>query len=232
MENPQRLDEPRLPYKREKIGILIGMLLGDASITKRYNNKITISHGEKQKEYLLWKLRMLESLGMRGYKVRSQVHNSFGPETVGYIVDVADDVKIPWLYRKMYGSGKKKLTINLLRHLNPYGLAMWYMDDGSRNHRGGGRRGYDAEYFCLNTQGFSLEEHELMRSWFKKKYNITTSIQKDKHYHKLYFGGNGQANIFMDMVRPYIHPTMDYKVCRAPYKGRYPNKGDDRVHPA
>ena len=70
MENPQRLDLPRLPYKGEKLGIMVGMLLGDASIIKKYPNNLVICHTTKVRNYFDWKCNILSSFGYDQKKVR------------------------------------------------------------------------------------------------------------------------------------------------------------------
>ena len=203
MENPQRLDTPRLPTKAEALGIIVGMLLGDACITRKYQNKLILSQGEKQKEYLDWKVDLLKSLGFHPMSMRT-LHPYHG-KYKAYIIDIKDE-KFRWFYRKFYGKGRKSVTPQMLRHLNSYGLAMWYMDDGDKV-----RPEYDS---CrLNTQCFTDEEQQLMVRWFKKKHNLDVRIHKDKTYKKLYFTAkDDSARRFLDLVSPYIHQSMVYKL--------------------
>ena len=207
MENSQRLEEYiRMPYKVERLGIMVGMLLGDASIVKKYQKNIVICHSEPQRLYFYWKCEVLSSMGYKQHKIREMhpVVNGKAYNTA-YIVDFSGE-KIQWFYDRFYGGGKRHISIQLLRHLNPYGLAIWFMDDGNRHDKGG-------KQVCLNTQAYSYEEQIVLQKWFKNKYNLDCSIQKDKKYFKLYFGmQNKTAERFISLILPFIHPTMMYKV--------------------
>lgn len=206
MENPQRLVRSRPPFKSEKMGVLTGMLLGDAGMTRKYPKNITLCHSESQKEYFDWKCSILEHFGFKKNKVR-EMYSLSGKKC--FIVDFVDK-KLEFFYRKFYRFDKKRIQriVNLqnLRHLNLYGLAIWFMDDGNLV-----KNGYP--YVCLNTQAYTYEEHILLQKFFKKKYNLNVKIHKDKHYFKLYFGSeNDTAKHFVTMIEPYIHKSMEYKL--------------------
>lgn len=220
MENSQRLSYPRLPYKGEFLGVIVGMLLGDGCICKSNIEKLIICHGEKQKDYFDWKCKILESFGYKMFKVRSQI-SGFGDGSNGkkykkFIVDFYDK-RNSWFYRKFYINGKRKITYQLIRHLNQYGLAIWFMDDGnnamSKKKSGKNPEGIKYNYYCLNTQGYSYEENVIIQKILKKRFNLVSSIQKSKGYFKLYFGAkNGGAITLANLVRPYIHPMFEYKL--------------------
>jgi hypothetical protein len=220
MENSQRLSYPRLPYKSEFMGVIVGMLLGDGSICKKYTHKLTLCQGEKQKDYLDLKCEILKSFGYKMFAVRTNI-NGFGDGSNGkkykkFIVDFGDK-RNEWFYRKFYGGGKRKITYQFIRHLNQYGLAIWFMDDGnnqmskkkSKKHPEGVRQ----NYYCLNTQGYSYEENVMLQEMLEKKFGLISNIHKDKKYFKLYFGAKGNgAKTLANLVRPYIHPMFNYKL--------------------
>lgn len=206
MENPQRLARPRLPFKGEKMGVLTGMLLGDAGMTRKYPKIMTLCHGESQKEYFEWKCFILEHFGFKKNKVR-EMNSVLGNKA--FIVDFVDK-KFEFFYRKFYRFDKERIKriVNLqnLRHLNLYGLAIWFMDDGNLVKK-------DYPYVCLNTQAYTYDENVLLQKFFKKKYNLDVKIHKDKHYYKLYFGQeNNTAKRFIEMIEPYIHKSIEYKL--------------------
>ena len=214
MENPQRLDESYIPSKGQKIGIIVGMLMGDASIVKKYPRTLVLSTGSKDREYFDFKCRILQSLGFKMNKVR-ELHTRLknGKEYLGYIVDFTDD-QFEWFYQKYYGGGKRHINPLLLRHLNMPGLAIWYMDDGNLiNKKGVMYKGHtENKVFLLNTQAFSYVENEILCKWFKKKFGWDDiRIHRDKQYFKLYFPAK-YAKPFFNMIRPYTHKSMEYKL--------------------
>jgi len=122
-----------------------------------------------------------------------------------FIIDFTND-RNEWFYKKFYINGKRKITQQFFRHINSYGLAIWFMDDGNLV-----REGY--KQICLNTQAYSFEEHKLLQRMFKKRFDLSPKIHKDKKYFKLYFGTDADnANRFRTLIKPYIHPLFEYKL--------------------
>lgn len=56
---------------KESRNLLIGMLLGDGTISN--NNVCKICHCEKQKEYLQWKINLLNSHGLKNNGLKSYI---------------------------------------------------------------------------------------------------------------------------------------------------------------
>ena len=50
-------------FNKESRNLIIGMLLGDGTISNNYVFKL--SHGENQKEYLEWKIKLLNEYGIK-----------------------------------------------------------------------------------------------------------------------------------------------------------------------
>ena len=65
---------------KESRNLLIGMLLGDGTISN--NNVFKIAHSESQKEYLEWKVKQLKEAGIRNNGVKSYI------KTKGYTIGV------------------------------------------------------------------------------------------------------------------------------------------------
>jgi len=204
MENPQRLAELSLiPYKRQKLSIIVGMLMGDASIVKKYPKTLVLSCGAAYRDYFDFKCSILEQLGFKGNKIR-ELHSklSNGKEYLGYIRDFTNK-QFEWFYNKFYKDGKRHVNLSLIRHINSFGLALWFMDDGACNTHSG--------TLCLHTNAFSYKEHLVLVKWFKKKFNIDVNINKEKKYFKLYFPFTS-AKRLTQIILPYIHTAMKYKL--------------------
>ena len=80
-------------------------------------------------------------------------------------------------------------------------IAVWFMDDGSNN----------GENLTMNTHGFSYGEQVLIADFFRDRYGISPTVVKDRTMFKLAIGSNDYAK-FIDIVRPFIIPSMIYKV--------------------
>ena len=79
------------------------------------------------------------------------------------------------------------------------------MDDGSsytKNQR---------RYYFFSTQSFPLEDQERLVQALKDNFEIDATIQKNNSYYILYIRSKS-AQLFLDLVRPYIHPCFAYKI--------------------
>ncbi|MBL0710126.1 MAG: hypothetical protein JJV99_03765, partial [Colwellia sp.] len=194
--------------KGEKLGIMVGMLLGDACIVKKYPNNIVICHSDKFKDYFDWKCKRLSHFGYEMRKVRQMRPKLNGKEYSASIVDfVGNDIK--WFYKNAYNqnTGKRTTKYLFIRHLNQYGLALWFMDDGNNVQR------LKSGSYCLNTQAYNENEHKVLLRVLKHRFDLTPAIHRDKKYYKLYFGAKANnAKRLKDLVSPYIHNSMGYKL--------------------
>ena len=75
------------------------------------------------------------------------------------------------------------------------------MDDGSNN-------GGD---ITLNTHCFSMEEQRIIQNLLKDKFRINTTIVRDRSKFKIAIGSYEYPK-FIDIVRPYIITSMNYKI--------------------
>ena len=59
---------------KESRNLLIGMLLGDGTISN--NNVFKIAHSEAQRDYLEWKVKQLKEAGIRNNGIKSYINMS------------------------------------------------------------------------------------------------------------------------------------------------------------
>lgn len=201
MVNPQRL--PRLPFKSERLGVSVGMLLGDASIAKKYQNNLVLSSSDK--EYFNWKSEILQHLGFHKFKTRV-IHSGYENGRDGYMSDFRHK-SVPWLYKNFYGEqNKRHINPQFIRHLNAYGLALWFMDDGWIVEKG-------FDFYCISTAAFDERENNIIIKTLDRRFDLRPVIHKDKEYFKLYFGSeDNNGKRFKTLIRPYIHNSMRYKI--------------------
>ena len=185
----------------EKRAILLGLAIGDGNIY--YNKKgsgITIRHSDAQLEYLTHKISLLESIyntHINILKVQNGNQISKG------------DSKHFRIYRKwLYPNGVKTIS-RVLKYLNLQSIALWYMDDGSltAKKKQGKIHGYE---LTLNTY-IDKEENQKIIDWFLSNYNIKFTQTKGKGKYRLRMGTK-EAKKFCSLLRPYIIPSMEYKL--------------------
>lgn len=196
--------------KNRKKALLIAFVLGDGYVhidkrRSKNNASLVLRHSVKQKEYLEYKVDLLHSLV--GGKVPSIItFKQLSGEYYGVRAEKAHKY-FGILRRWMYPS---KYSINILKHLTPEAIAIWYMDDGScivnnRYSDGTIRSVRTNIHTCC-----SLEEAQVISDYFSSTWNIEFKPFKEKgRYSIRCFHREGQK--FHDLIRLYIIPSMRYK---------------------
>ena len=176
--------------------VVLGSILGDGSLQKTAD-RLSLCHGETQKDYLAWKIKLLGNLvtgkikeGKSGYCDNKIYYTSTIVHPFIKMYNIEDEV-----------SHIKKV----LNDLDALGLAIWFMDDGSKG----------SANYRLHTESFCLESQKLFVQFFCKKYNICPKIysynKRNKKYYYLWFNSS-DSRIFETIISPFIHPCLQYKL--------------------
>ena len=176
--------------------IIIGSLLGDGYlriVPGRKNAFLEINHSVSQKEYVDWKFRKLRNI------VKSPPKERRGKEKrIAYRFFTRQHPELTELYLRFYAN-KVKIIPDL--KLNPLIIAIWFMDDGSKNYK----------TYYLNTQSFDyLSQKRLMRI-LEKQYCINSSLNRDKQYYRIRIKQDS-AKRFKKLIYKYIVSSMKYKL--------------------
>ena len=193
--------------------IVLGSLLGDAAIdvieskrvSRKYINKgtrarVRFRHGPKQEAYINWKYQLM----CPHAKTKPELKPSKGytKETLSFSTscDFYDVVAIT------LSGDRKKPTADWLYKLDDFGLAVWYMDDGSLS---GG-----VAHF--HTEGFTRDECETVAGWLIATYDFPARVldakKKDgRIYHYISIGRDG-AQMLARRIAKYVPPFMRYKL--------------------
>jgi hypothetical protein len=181
--------------------ILLGTMLGDGHLrldADSVNASGKIEQGIKQKEWFLWKAKELEEFtnGKISYRtmVDKRTNNTY--ETISTLL-LAHPI-LTKIYKQFYPKGKKVIPKEIFLKLEPLGLAVLFMDDGYKTKFG----------YALCTNCFELEHIQYLRDWLYYKYRIITTVfgQNITYIHA------DSRDIFTDLVKPYILPSMEYKL--------------------
>ena len=116
---------------KEQKSLLVALLIGDGTISSNYVFKL--SHSTLQREYLEWKVKLLNKYGIKNNGVKEYISKcgyNTGKSVLYSQMSLIPTIKA--LRRSVY-TPKKTITRKLLEWLNPLGLAIWYMDDGCIN---------------------------------------------------------------------------------------------------
>ncbi len=181
---------------------MVGLLLGDASLVKKYEGGSTyfkftqglLNFGYLQHVFDLFKhagyvLMEAPSIGKTVIKGKTHQWYQFSTQSIP-----------AWnaLHALWYVNGVKAVPANIYDLLTPVSLAYWHMDDGGWNKGG----------INLNTNNFTKAEVTLLAEVLSSKFDLKCSVQSRN---RLYIWTGSTAK-FCDLIRPYVHPAMAYKI--------------------
>ncbi|NEP60099.1 MAG: DNA endonuclease [Symploca sp. SIO2G7] len=189
--------------KVEQRGILVGMLLGGG--TRRKQN-FFIQHSSKQEKYIFFKKELLEQITGKPVNIRRWQTSK------GYNQICLEPKLIPLtrvLIKKLYKAGTKTITRPFLNLLTPQGIAIWFMDNGSKSYK---KREGKVCSVTLNLNTFiSKEENETIVAYFQQMWGFKWGLSKDKTNYRLRMGTR-EGKKFITFISPYIHESMLYKI--------------------
>ena len=183
---------------------IVGMMMGDASVLPMngcQSCRLSFSHCIAQKDYFLWKVSLLSPIfSVNAIKQYTYLRDN-GTTTSSIVGHTYASLYFRKLRKMFYDKdGKKIINQSILSRITPAGLAVWFMDDGCCKKLG----------IELATCCFSYEEHIVLRKWFMIKFGLRPIIRKSGKHFVLFFNKTN-ALAFLEIVNPYIHPSMIYK---------------------
>jgi hypothetical protein len=228
----------------EKCTILIGNFLGDGS----YDNRGSIlknRHSNKQNDYVKWLEYLYDNMGvLQDAKYDHPYPTNIDPSAKISLVKA----KVPiatffetnnfFKYsnnkytktgnRTYYKKGTKIVSEYALRNIHPFGLLLWFLDDGSlsvkrRVKKDGSQHGVQRQAI-LCTHSFTYDEHVTIEKVFKSRFGIEIRIHNHSCKNPVtkkvsstgvhtYINATNFRK-FYDVVRPYLHlipESMKYK---------------------
>ena len=169
-------------------------MLGDGYLEDRKtaNARLQIRHAISQRLYVDWLYEEFKDLVA---KPPRQIGEAYFFRTRSY----------PWLtdLRKLYyPDGIKRIPPDF--SLSPLGLAVWFMDDGYVDQK--------AAYFCTHAfDAISIRRAQDILA----HYRFETGLVKDRNHYKVRLKVASTPE-FIQIIRPYVHPSLLYKIRVAP----------------
>ena len=201
---PNKKIEDSGPLTDVEFQVLLGTLLGDSTLAKR-NNKVSGScnHCVQQEDYAKHKHNLLKRLCTDIRLINKYDARLKNPEYQQWYFYIKVNKQLEYFYNKLYVNSKKEVPYELLSKIEPLGLAIWFMDDGSRHKDGG---------YILCTNSYSEESLFNIQKVLKEKFNVDTSIFKSCN--EIYVLKNSR-DIFQNLIAPYIIKSMEYKLFKS-----------------
>ena len=178
--------------REDNLAILMSQYLGDGSYN-RDRHALRIIHGEKQGEYLRWKVGLLhEGYNRVSTEISLRTHKQ-GHKYYDYYSGQLGHVIFPT---------EKEKVVSLL---TPLGWLLWYLDDGSNS-------GQDLAICCSTEAIANTAQKEL------ETYGVSSRVSKAGETKAVNLTMRGDANsllFYKNFLEPFLNiipPSMLYKV--------------------
>lgn len=198
---------------KEQLGIIVGSLLGDSSIPKKLKNQgnhyIDITHSEKQLDYLKYKIHIFEKYGFKVSNIYKRKVKTYIEYSVHIYYPQNPNVinALRWWF---YNNGKKYFTYKMLNYLTPLGMAIWFMDDGSKAiHYNKNHTNIKSRELYISTYMSKTEHCSIIK--FFNKLGIVCKERKDRDKFRLAMNSTN-AKKFISIISPFICSSMQYKI--------------------
>ena len=198
---------------KEQKRLLIALLIGDGTISSNYVFKL--SHSIDQREYLEWKVELLNKLGIKNNGIKEYISSCGYNKGKGVIYSqLSLNSTIKALRRSVY-IPKKIFTRNMLDWIDEQGLAIWFMDDGFININESEQRHGSIQRNIKISTCVDEETCSMIIKYFKEKWNVEFRpfLEKSKLY-SIATRTNKDSDKFISIVKPYVEqvPSLLYKI--------------------
>jgi len=190
--------------------LVYGSLCGAAGVYADINNHTTscsfeVSHTMKHVDYVLWKRDILKEWipFEEPYKLDKSCTpenpDKYHPSAMIYtfVAPIFNELR-----ELFYPNGIKVISTKVLEPMNELALAVWFMDDGSRNSK------------IIHISGkWTDQELSDIRTWFNDRWDIEIDkVAVDNEGSMDLVFNKVAACTLANIVRPYIVPCMEYKI--------------------
>lgn len=183
----------RTPLTARQWGLVVGSLLGDASLpATTAGHCFRVHHSLAQRALVEWKYAELRAFvrtpprqSGRAFYFRTITHSAFGE-----------------LALAAYDRRVKIVPFRFLeRYFTALSLAVWIMDDGS----------VDGRQLRINTQSFKASAVEQLREFLQERFLLRTTLNRDKGLPRIRVRAESMPRL-KSLVTPYVLPEFRYKI--------------------
>lgn len=199
----------------EEFQVLYGSLLGDSYLSGQGGN---FAHSLAQAEFFYWKYNKLRRLCSK-ITFKENLDYRTNKYYACLFTTIRSYPAVNNLWKLSYQNKIKFINQELFNKLEPLGIAVWYMDDGYFDH--------GSAAFCTNC--FNDSDLNIILDFFKSKFDLHFNKHKDNVIRL----SISDFNKFKNLIRPYLHPTLLYKIgeCKTPLNGETPEMDNTVLNP-
>ena len=201
-------------FNKNSRNLLIGMLIGDGTISNNFVYKM--SHCEKQKEYLEWKISKLNSFGIRNNGIKSYIKTQGYNTGVPVYYTQLNIIPFTKVLRRVFYKEKKIIgNRKMLNRLTSLGIAIWYLDDGHLNIRKSKEGKIHGFYIKISTCE-PKKEVQVIIDYFKEVWDINFYMFHEGRKEDSFSicCGTKEGIKFINIIKEHVLevPTMKYKI--------------------
>jgi|SRR3989344_350837 len=176
--------------------VLVGLLLGDGHLETQNGGKtyrLKVEHSESQRDYTEWLFQLFLPLCEQITLYRKVKKN--GKAYVGFRTRSSGIFRF---YAQQFYRGRKKEMPRIIRKLlSETGIAIWFLDDGSK-------KSTRHKTYIVHSLGFSRKELMKMQKVLQEKFNINVSLHRQKkEFYRVYVQSKS-ASRFREIIEPYV----------------------------
>ena len=190
--------------------VVIGMILGDAYLQKtgKQNARLRLEHSSDQKEYLEWKVSLLQNYFQTKILFLERT-NAIWKKTYHYVrIQSTASPEFGKLQRLFYKESQKIIPKTITTFFkNPLSLAVWFMDDGYYYLRD--RIAY------LYIPNLDEDGRGYLLDALKNNFKLLPVLKQKKRGFVLIFSVT-ETQKLMDIIKKFIIPSMRYKISLDP----------------
>jgi hypothetical protein len=183
--------------------IIIGTLLGDGYLERNGKYiRFVCAHSDKQQEYIKWKFNLL--IEVTQCRLSNRKWQDPRNKKMYSSVQLRSVSSPIWdeFYDLFYKNNHRVIPKGLPDIISAQILAIWIMDDGYRRN--------DCNAMRLNTQSYSYRDQQVIKRSLNTL-GIRSNIHRQASYFVIYIPSSSM-NVLRKIVRPYIIPSMAYKI--------------------
>jgi len=199
----------RLKLSHDQKEILIGVLLGDATLETQNNGRtyrMKIEHSFNQRKYVEHLYSIFKDWVLSRPRIRN-VKLSNGKTYQSLAFSTVSHASFRFYAHQFYRGRKKIVSRSVGKLLKPKSLAYWFMDDGSIKSK-------QSKGIILNTQGYTKEDVEKLTRILAYRFQLEAKKRRQREGYQIYISGKS-FEVFKKLVHPYILPEMKYKLPEA-----------------
>lgn len=186
---------------------LIGIILGDRFLDRakpNHNTRLRIEQSYLEKEkYLRSLYELLEPMTTMSAVTLTRKDKRSDTITQSLYFRTLAMPCLNYYYDLFYKERVKIIPRNLGQLLTARGLAYWIMDDG-------GKSVYNQT--ILHTRSFMIEDVKYLQSVLSENFGLVTRLEEKKKDQWVIYIPVRQATKLKDIVGPYMHESMLYKI--------------------